>query len=118
MSETILLCEKTYQLKEIRYEDLIILFHTGRNEYLGGTGSNKKYRYRTGVNTNLGDIEINEWETAVEKLIEFNGDTAHYNDIMQKIKIGFPWLKTDSDRKIFALDLFLREKSKPQKVYD
>lgn len=107
--ETIIICEKEYSLKELNYSDLIIHFHTGRAVFLGGTGRNKQYGYRTGVKTNLGDVEISEWLSVVQKLIEFKGDTAECMEILSKVKNSMPWLKTEQEQIECALNLFLRK---------
>ena len=107
--KTVMICEKEYRLEELNSVDLIIHYHTGRSVYLGGSGKNKQFGYRTGVQTNLGDIEISEWLNVVKQLIEFRGETERYNEFLLNVKNGFPWLKKEQEQIEYAMNLFLRK---------
>lgn len=59
-------------LDTVSAEDLRIHFFTGRDESYG-RGRTKVTAYRTGVQTNLGDIEISVWIDAAKAAIHRNG---------------------------------------------
>lgn len=59
---------------EITFSDLRVHFGTGRSILVSGSGRNKVYRYRHGVMTDLGDLEISEWTPLAEQLIERAGE--------------------------------------------
>ena len=42
----------------VTFEDLSVHFFTGRSILLSGSGRDKKYSYRSGVMTDVGDIEL------------------------------------------------------------
>lgn len=59
---------------EITFSDLRVHYGTGRSILVSGSGRNKVYRYRHGVMTDLGDLEISEWTPLAERLIERAGE--------------------------------------------
>lgn len=59
---------------DVTFRDLRVHYHTGRAIRLSGTGRDKEYTYRVGVQTDLGDIEISVWQAALERLIHASGE--------------------------------------------
>lgn len=47
--------------EKLTFEDLRCHFGTGRSYVISGTGRDRKTGYRTGVQTDVGDIEVSEW---------------------------------------------------------
>lgn len=63
--------------KDIDYELLRFQTHTGRAFLLSDRGFEKKYGYRHGVETPVGDIEENLWCALMKELVEKNNDILY-----------------------------------------
>lgn len=61
-------------LEQLTQENLRVHHGTGQSVLISGSGRDKKFRYRVGKQTNLGDIENSVWKELVRMLIEKNGD--------------------------------------------
>lgn len=59
-------------LSTLKAEDLRLRFWTGQ-ALSTGYGRDKKYSYRTGIETPIGDVEIGVWFKAAEYVIERDG---------------------------------------------
>ena len=62
--------------------------HTGRAFLLSDRGYEKKYGYRNGISTPIGDIEENLWCSLMKELIVQNDETDLYNQL-------FEWYRDD-----------------------
>ena len=92
--------------KELNYEMLRVRFQTGRSILWKNNGYEKKYGYRHGVQTPIGDIERSVWVDAIKALIEKNGDTDLYEKLFDWYK-DFPVCgKTKQEREFYVLDVF------------
>lgn len=60
--------------EKLDYEMIRFQTHTGRAFLISDRGYEKKYGYRHGVETPIGDIEENLWCEIMKELIEHNGD--------------------------------------------
>lgn len=56
-------------IEELKFSDLRVHYGTGRSIHVFGTGRDKKFRYRYGAMTDLGDLEILEWKSLLNALI-------------------------------------------------
>lgn len=93
-----------YNGKEISFSDVSLHFWTGRAITERGIGGQKKSSYRTGVQTDIGDIEVTEWESLVAALIEEAGEQSLYDALVV-------WLREHN----YAKE---KEKDLRQKAYD
>ena len=56
-------------IEELKFSDLRVHYGTGRSIHVSGTGRDKKFRYRHGAMTDLGDLEISEWNSLINDRI-------------------------------------------------
>lgn len=71
---------------EMSFADLRCHFQTGRSFVISGTGRNRIYGYRTGVQCNLGDIERGDWIQMVKDVIHQSGEQKLYDQLLQHLK--------------------------------
>lgn len=96
----------TEQLADtLTFEDLSIHFFTGKAVLLSGTGRNKKYTYRNGVMTNVGDIELSRWRELVHELIEKAHEQKLHEQLLRWVKDCCPFQHTREEIKTYALEL-------------
>ena len=89
----------------ISFGDLICHFRTGRSVHISGTGRDKQFSYRRGVETAIGDIELSVWKDAVSQLIQKNEEEDIYQALLTYVAKHCPWWHTQQEREIEALDL-------------
>ncbi len=77
-------------IEELEFSDLRVRYGTGRSIFVSGSGRDKKYRYRYGVMTNLGDLEISEWKSLMKALIEYHGEQELQEQIRQWSQERYP----------------------------
>ena len=69
--------------EQLDYEVIRFQPHTGRAFLINDRRFEKKYGYRHGVETPIGDIEENLWCEIMKELIEKNGDTTLYEYLLE-----------------------------------
>lgn len=84
--------EKEISSDGLKFEDLRKRYGTGRSYTISGSGKNRVTGYRTGVMTNIGDIEVSQWERLVHELISRNQEEELYAHLCQWIKETALWL--------------------------
>ena len=84
--------------QDASYEDLRFGHYTGQAILLSGSGRDKKYTYRHGVSTKLGDIEETVWYEAMNRLIERSGELELLQSMTEWVADNTPWLRTDKER--------------------
>ena len=87
--------EKEISSDGLKFEDLRKRYGTGRSYTISGSGKNRVTGYRTGVMTNIGDIEVSQWERLVHELISRNQEEELYAHLCQWIKETALWLHAD-----------------------
>lgn len=68
---------------QLTHEDLRTHFGTGQAIHISGTGRDKKYGYRNGIQTNVGDIRIDVWCQLVRDLIVRSGEEQLYQNLVE-----------------------------------
>lgn len=101
-------------IESVSFEKLRCHYLTGRSYTISGTGKNRVTGYRTGVQTDYGDIERSEWIEMIRFLIDKLNDHALYNSIFTEIR-KLPWVHTDSDAEFTALQQYVSKKADEQK---
>lgn len=96
---------KTYSLQEITFAQLRVHYGTGRSLLISGTGRDKKYEYRVGCMTDIGDIEISQWVELVRYLIERDGEEQLQEKLLDWVKRSCIWLHTRKEQEEHALSL-------------
>ena len=66
---------------QLTHKDLHAHFSTGQSILLSGSGRDKKYGYRNGIQTDLGDIRNDVWRDLVRELIV----RSHEEDLFDKL---------------------------------
>lgn len=87
------------------FEDLRMHYRTGRSVLISGTGRDRKYGYRHGVQCNLGDLEEADWVSQVKDLIERSGEKQLYNELLEWCKENNFARESEKDLRFRALEL-------------
>lgn len=93
-------------LEKLDYEIIRFQTHTGRAFLINDRGFEKKYGYRHGVETPIGDIEENLWCELMKELIEKNGDTELYEQLLEWYRDIPAAGHTKKEREFYALECF------------
>ena len=96
---------KSYAIQELTFAKLRVRYETGRSFLISGTGRDRKYGYRTGCMTEIGDIEVSVWMELVRCLIGCEGEQQLQNDLLSWVKKACPWLHTQAEQERYALSL-------------
>lgn len=94
-----------YDIQKLTFAQLRVQFHTGRAFVVSGTGKDRKYGYRYGCMTEIGDIEISQWTELVQYLIERDGEQSLQKELVSWVAETCPWLHTQKERVDYALSL-------------
>ena len=97
--------EKEISSDGLKFEDLRKRYGAGRSYTISGSGKNRVTGYRTGVMTNIGDIEVSQWERLVHELISRNQEEELYAHLCQWIKETALWLHGKHEIEQYALEL-------------
>ncbi|MCI9176432.1 MAG: hypothetical protein HFH49_16165 [Lachnospiraceae bacterium] len=90
---------------ELKFSDLRVHYGTGSAVHIFGTGRNKKFRYRNGMMTDLGDLEIYEWKSLMNALIEHHGEQEIQQQLRQWSRTECRWLHSEDEVEEYALSL-------------
>ena len=69
--------------ERLTYESIQFRTYTGRSFLMSDRGFKKKYGYRHGVQTPIGDIEENLWYELMRELVAQNGDTILFEQLLE-----------------------------------
>lgn len=94
-----------YKTDEHTFSQLSVHFETGRSFVISGTGRDRKYRYRTGYMTEIGDIESAQWEKMVKYLIERSEEQTLQESLLTWVKENCPWLHNQKEQELYSLSL-------------
>ena len=74
--------ESKIRLSDLTFEDLCPHYGTGRSMFTGRDRyGGKMYSYRSGIATNMGDVEISVWKKLAIRLIERAGETELFSSL-------------------------------------
>ena len=71
-----------YDPKDVTFENLRVHYQTGRSYVISGTGRDRVYGYRNGMQTNLVDIEQETCIALARDLIELSGEQELFSWIL------------------------------------
>ena len=112
---TILIDGQNYDVDALTCEDLRPNYRTGRSVFISGSGKSCVKKYRTGVQTNIGDIEISVWMDLMRKLIVRLGETELQEQLQIWEKEKYVWVRTSAEIEQNTLELHaLRSFDSPQ----
>ena len=90
---------------DVTFRDLRVHYRTGRAVRLSGTGRDKEYTYRVGVQTDLGDIELSVWQEAMQRLIHASSEDELQQALRAYVKDNICWWHTQAERLQESLEL-------------
>ena len=71
-----------------------------------GSGRDKKYGYRNGIQTDLGDIRNDVWRDLVRELIVRSHEEDLFDKLLEWEKEHTYWLKTKAELEHYTLELY------------
>ena len=89
--------------EDLTLEDIRIHYFTGQSIFISGEGRNKVFRYRHGVETNVGNIQLDEWIRIARQLIDRYGEQKMFHQLVEWEKEHCPWVRSDSESEQKAL---------------
>lgn len=91
---------------QLTHKDLHAHFSTGQSILLSGSGRDKKYGYRNGIQTDLGDIRNDVWRDLVRELIVRSHEEDLFDKLLEWEKEHTYWLKTKAELEHYTLELY------------
>lgn len=92
--------------EQLTHENLCAHFGTGRSIHLSGSGRDKKFSYRTGIQTDLGDIRDDVWRQLVQELIVRSHEEDLFNKLLEWENEHTCWLRTKAELEQYASELY------------
>ena len=96
---------QSYDIQKLAFEQVHVQYWTGRSFIVSGTGRDRKYGYRHGCMTQIGDIEFSQWKEIVQYLIERDGEQQLQKDLFGWVKDTCTWLHTQEEQEEYSLSL-------------
>ena len=93
--------------ENITYEDIRLMYHTGKFIRDYGSQDKKAGKYRIGVMTKLGDIEEKDWIRYAEELVRRNNEEALFKQLKSWYRQTTPWLRDEKDLHRYTLECFV-----------
>ena len=91
----------------ISYEDIRLMYHTGKFVRDYSSQDKKAGKYRIGVMTKLGDIEEKDWIRFAEELVRRNSEEDLFKQLKSWYRETTPWLRDEKDLHRYSLECFV-----------
>lgn len=91
----------------ISYEDIRLMYHTGKFVRNYSSQDKKAGEYRIGVMTKLGDIKEKDWIRYAEELVRRNNEEALFKQLKSWYRETTPWLRDEKDLHRYSLECFV-----------
>ena len=91
----------------LSYEDIRLMYHTGKFIRDYGSQDKKAGKYRIGVMTKLGDIEEKDWIRYAEELVRRNSEEDMFKQLKSWYRQTTPWLRDEKDLHRYTLECFV-----------
>ena len=91
----------------ISYEDIRLMYHTGKFVRDYSSQDKKAGKYRIGVMTKLGDIEEKDWIRFAEELVRRNSEEDLFKQLKSWYRQTTPWLRDEKDLHRYSLECFV-----------
>lgn len=98
--------DKRYDIQKLTCNQLRIHYGTGRALHVSGTGRDRKYTYRIGCMTDIGDFPITDWNALARYVIERDGEQNLYEGLVEYAK-SCAWLHSKKECEEYALKLHI-----------
>ena len=102
-----MLLDKILDTQNLTYNDIRIQFHTGKFVRDFSSQDKKAGKYRSGMMTQIGDIEENQWYQAAEEIIKEKGDWALFEKLKNWYINKCSWLRNKKEAHRYALECFV-----------
>lgn len=93
--------------ENVTYDDIRLMYHTGKFIRDYGSQDKKAGKYRIGVMTKLGDIEEKDWIRYAEELVRRNNEEALFKQLKSWYRQTTPWLRDEKDLHRYSLECFV-----------
>ena len=93
--------------ENVTYDDIRLMYHTGKFIRDYGSQDKKAGKYRIGVMTKLGDIEEKDWIRYSEELVRRNNEEALFKQLKSWYRQTTPWLRDEKDLHRYTLECFV-----------
>ena len=101
-----MLNDKRHDIQKLTCKQLRIHCGTSRALHISGTGRDRKYTYRVGCMTDIGDVPMAEWNALARYIIERGGEQDLYEGLVEYTK-SCAWLHSKNEREEYALKLHI-----------
>ena len=91
----------------ISYEDIRLMYHTGKFVRDYSSQDKKAGKYRIGVMTKLGDIEEKDWIRYAEELVRRNNEETLFKQLKSWYRQTTPWLRDEKNLHRYTLECFV-----------
>lgn len=91
-------------IANLSFSDLKVRYFTGRSILISDMGQGKRYQYRNGCMTALGDLEISEWREMITELIAYRSEQELQKQLYEWCAEHTPWLHGKSEITDYALE--------------
>lgn len=93
--------------ENVTYDDIRLMYHTGKFIRDYGSQDKKAGKYRVGVMTKLGDIEEKDWIRYAEELVRRNSEEDLFKQLKSWYRQTTPWLRDEKDLHRYTLECFV-----------
>lgn len=93
--------------ENVTYDDIRLMYHTGKFIRDYGSQDKKAGKYRIGVMTKLGDIEEKDWIRYAEELVRRNNEENLFKQLKSWYRQTTPWLRDEKDLHRYTLECFV-----------
>ena len=93
--------------ENVTYDDIRLMYHTGKFIRDYGSQDKKAGKYRIGVMTKLGDIEEKDWIRYAEELVRRNSEEDLFKQLKSWYRQTTPWLRDEKDLHRYTLECFV-----------
>ena len=93
--------------ENVTYDDIRLMYHTGKFIRDYGSQDKKAGKYRIGVMTKLGDIEEKDWIRYAEELVRRNNEEVLFKQLKSWYRQTTPWLRDEKDLHRYSLECFV-----------
>ena len=93
--------------ENVTYDDIRLMYHTGKFIRDYGSQDKKAGKYRIGVMTKLGDIEEKDWIRYAEELVRRNSEEDMFKQLKSWYCQTTPWLRDEKDLHRYTLECFV-----------
>ena len=97
---------KSFDINDLTWEDVRKMFGTGRSFRIEGSRQEKKYGYRIGCMTKIGDIEESDWLNLIRSMIDRDGEQELFTNLLTWVTENDYTQKGKKDLEKEALELF------------